>query len=230
MNGKYIGLLTTIVAIGLTILLYNCAVTEWTNTLIISLIIVCFSEVALMCTLGLTPSINYKNGTTGIILQIFAVLLILWSLIGANLEGNNFFFIGLLVICIIMVLLIGLASFGSQASDASNEKTEHSIDRKKNIVSTPQLNAVRDKSFNLTSAWLTIQGLIDDDDIRKQIRILIERIQSLPASLFPNPIIERGMTEIVAMCRALSNSDAKERIKVRLQSKITEITNYIKAL
>ena len=78
--------------------------------------------------------------------------------------------------------------------------------------------------------WLAMQTAVDDDDTKKRLRVLVERIKALPANRFPNPIIETTMMQIAAMCRALSNQDAHDRMIERINSKAKELSNYIKTL
>ena len=76
MKGKIILLITAIAAILMTIAIYNMAVSEWTSMIQLSLVIVCIAELAIVSTMGLLPAFNFKNGSTGILINIYAALLI----------------------------------------------------------------------------------------------------------------------------------------------------------
>lgn len=234
MKGKVILLFTAIVAIGLTIAIYNSVVTEWTSNIQLSLAIVCVAEFAIVCTMGLLPVLNFKNGSTGIMVNIYAALMILWSIIGCNFEGNTYT-VGLLIISVIMLVIIGMSVMGSHESDKLNDEVEETIDRKRAFAtspakSTPRAQVTGGGEGNLTSMWLTIQSTVDDDDTKKRLRVLVERIKALPANRFPNATIETTMTQITAMCRALANQDAHDRVLARINEKSKELSNYIKTL
>ena len=232
MKGKVILLISAIVAIGLTIAIYNSVVTEWTSNIQLSLGVVCVAELAIVCTMGLLPVLNFKNGSTGIIINIYAALMIIWSIIGCKFEGSTFT-VGLLIISVIMLVIIGMSVMGSHESDRLNDEVEQTIEQKR-LFATPSsatpkkaANAGRE---NLTSMWLTIQSTVDDDDTKKRLRVLMERIQALPANRFPNPTIETAMKQITAMCRALPNEGAHDRVLERINEKSKELSNYIKTI
>lgn len=233
MKGKVILLITAIVAIGLTIGIYSCAVTEWTPMIRLSLAIVCASEFAIVCTMGLLPAMNFKNGSTGLMVNIYAALMILWSIIGCNFEGSTYP-IGLLLISVVMLVIIGLSVMGSHESDKLNDEVEKVISRKQAFANAPAealpTAGGNDTAGNLSSMWLVMQSAVDDDDTKKRLRVLTERIRALPANRFPNPIIETAMAQITAMCRALSNQDVHDRMLERINCKIKELSNYIKTL
>lgn len=234
MKGKVILLITAIVAIGLTIAIYNSVVIEWTSNIQLSLAVVCVAELAVVCTIGLLPAMNFKNGSTGILIDIYAALAILWSIIGCNLEGSSYP-TGLLIISFIMLVIIGMSVMGSHESDRQNDEVEQAIDTKRafaaaSVKTAPGAQSSGNQQENLTSMWLTIQSTVDDDDTKKRLRILVERIKALPASQFPNATIETAMMQITAMCRALSNRDAHDRILARINEKTKELSNYIKTL
>lgn len=232
MKGKAILLITAIVAIGLTIAIYNSVVSEWTSNIQLSLAVVCIAELAVVCTLGLLPMLNFKNGSTGIMINIYAALMILWSIIGCNFEGSTYT-VGLLIISVIMLVIIGLSVMGSHESERLNDEVEQTIERKRSFAtasSSTQPRSTNTGQENLTSMWLTIQSTVDDDDTKKRLRVLVERIKALPANCFPNQTIETGMTQITAMCRALSNADAHNRVLARINEKSKELSNYIKTL
>ena len=236
MKGKIILIITSVIAIGLTIALYEAAVTEWTSMIQLSLVVVCISELAIISCMGLLPVLNYKNGSTGVLINVYAVLMILWSLVGCNFDGNTFP-IGLLLISVIMLVMIGMSVVGSHESDKLNEEVEHTIGQKQ-AFATSAPRTIPNKSVspdnpveeNLSSMWLTIQSTVEDYDTQKRLRVLVERIQALPANRFPNPTIEKSMAQITAMCRALSNQEAHDRVLSRINTKTKELTNYIKAL
>lgn len=232
MKGQVILLITAIVAIGLTIAIYNSVVSEWTSNIQLSLAVVCIAELAIVCTLGLLPVLNFKNGSTGIMVNIYTALMILWSLIGCNFDGSAYT-VGLLIISVIMLVVIGISVMGSHESDRLNDEVELTIEQKRSFAmpsSETQTGTINTGQENLTSMWLTIQSTVDDDDTKKHLRVLVERIKALPANRFPNQTIETAMTQITAMCRALSNPDAHERLLHRINEKSKELSNYIKTL
>lgn len=234
MKGKIILLITAIAAIGLTIAIYNSVVNEWTSNIQLSLAIVCIAEFAIVCTMGLLPVLNFKNGSTGIMVNIYAALLILWSIIGCNFEGSTYT-VGLLIISVIMLVIIGMSVMGSHESDRLNDEIEQTIDKKRAFATatatTLSASAPNDGcQENLTTMWLIIQSAVDDYETKKRLRVLVERIQALPANRFPNSVIETSMTQITAMCRALSNQDAHDRILARINERTKELSNYIKTL
>lgn len=236
MKEKSILIITAIVAIGLTIAIYCAAVSEWTSMIQLSLAVVCLAEFAIISTMGLLPELNFKNGSTGILINVYAGLMILWSIIGCEFEGKTYP-IGLLLISVIMLVIIGLSVMGSHKSDQLNDEVEQIIRQKQDFTtavpsSLPHKSPAADvkERESLTSMWLTMQTTVDDFDTKKRLRILVERIQSLPANRFPNPVIEMHMAQITAMCRALSNSEVHDRMLERINEKIKELSNFIKTL
>ena len=234
MKGKVILLVIAIVAIVLTIALYNAVVSYWTSMIQLSLVIVCASELAIVGTMGLLPIMNYKNGSTGIMINVYAGLMILWSLIGCNFGGNTYL-TGLLIISFIMLIIIGMTVLGGHETDRLNNEVEETISNKRSFASAPAKTVPsaatpQQGQENLSSMWLTIQSTVDDFETRNRLRVLKERIQAMPANRFPNPTIESSMTQLTAMCRALSNEEAHDRILERINQKAKELSNYIKTL
>lgn len=235
MKGKIILIITAIVAILLTIAIYDTVVSEWTSMIQLSLVVVCLAELAIVSTMGLLPALNFKNGSTGLLINIYAVLMILWSIIGCKFEGNTFP-TGLLMISVVMLVIIGFSVMGSHESDRLNDEVEQTISQKRDFATASPSSLSQKASSaavereNLTSMWLTMQSTVDDFDTKKRLRILVERIQSLPANRFPNPVIETNMAQITAMCRALSNSEVHDRMLERINEKIKELSNYIKTI
>lgn len=218
MKGNIILVVTALIVIGVTITAYNVACDELTSTLKLSMTVACLSELAIVCTLGLVPSVNYKNGATGMMFFLYAVLMLVWALVGPQLLSETTFKLWCLIISAVMVVLIGLSTFGSHKSDELNQSVEATIIKKK------------DTKQYITSMWLSTLPIIGNDELRNLVRILVERIQALPASRFPDATIENGMKEVFAMCRAMSNSEVKERVSERLQAKVSELTLYVKSL
>lgn len=235
MKGKAILLIAALAAIGLTIAIYNCAVTTWTSMIQLSLAVVCISEFAIISCIGLLPVLNFMNGSTGIMINIYAGLMILWSVIGCRLDGSAYP-VGLMLISAIMIVVIGMSVMGSHESDRLNNRVEETISRKHSYTgatstATRSIAVPADRTQeNLSSIWLTIQSCVEDFDTKKRLRVLVERIQALPANRFPNPTIETYMSQITAMCRALSNPEAHDRMLQRINEKSKELTNYIKTL
>ncbi|MBD5359497.1 MAG: hypothetical protein HDR87_02140 [Bacteroides sp.] len=236
MKGRIILLFTAIVAILLTIAIYNTAISEWTSTIKLSLAVVCAAELAIVCTMGLLPALNVKNGSTGLLINIYAALMILWAIIGCQYEVKTLT-IGLLLISVIMLAIIGFSVMGSHESDRLNEEAEQAISMKRDFATASPASISQKATLkecaeqeNLTSMWLTMQDTVDDFDTKKRLRVLIERIQALPANRFPNPVIATNMSQITAMCRALSNNEIHDRMLERINEKIKELSNYLKAL
>ena len=74
-----------------------------------------------------------------------------------------------------------------------------------------------------------MQNSITDPALLNKIRVLVERIQAMPANSFPNQTIEDGMRDIFAMSQSI-NVDHSEANKEEIINNIREITNYIKSL
>ncbi|MBD5415770.1 MAG: hypothetical protein HDR46_05735 [Bacteroides sp.] len=217
MKGKIILLVTAIAAIIMTIAVYNLVVSEWTLMIQLSLVVVCVAELAIVSTMGLLPTLNFKNGSTGIFINLYAGMMILWSIIGCRYEGNVYP-IGLLLLSLLMLLIIGLSVMGSHETDRINEKIEQTIKLK------------RDNLEQFDIMWLTIQSTISDVETKKRLKILIERIQSLPANRFPNPVIETSMAQITAMSQSISNTEDRDCVLMQINVKAKELTNYIKSI
>lgn len=235
MKGKVILLIAALIAIALTIAIYNLAVTTWTSMIQLSLVIVCVSELAIISCIGLLPVLNFKNGSTGIMINIYAALMIIWSIIGCKLNGSAYP-VGLMLISAIMIVVIGMTVMGSHESDRLNNHVEDTISRKHSYTVSSYQTAksiavpTDNTQENLSSIWLTIQSCVEDYETKKRLRVLVERIKALPANRFPNPTIESSMSQISAMCRALSNPEAHDRMLQRINAKTIELTNYIKTL
>lgn len=232
MKGKVILLITAIVSIGLTIAIYNSVVSEWTSNIQLSLTVVCIAELSIVCTMGLLPVLNFKNGSTGIMVDIYAALMILWSIIGCKYEGSTYT-VGLLSISVIMLVIIGMSVMGSNESDRLNEEVEQTIAQKRSFATSSSAtlpSLTNTEQENLASMWLYIESTVYDEDTKKRLRVLIERIKALPAYYFPDKTIETAMTQITAMCRALANDDAHDRVLVRINEKSKELSNYIKTI
>lgn len=217
MKGKIILLVTAIAAIIMTIAVYNLAVSELTSMIQLSLVVVCVAELAIVSTMGLLPTLNFKNGSTGIFINLYAGMMILWSIIGCRYEGNVYP-IGLLLLSLLMLLIIGLSVMGSHETDRINEKIEQTIKLK------------RDNLEKFDIMWLTIQSTISDVETKKRLKILIERIQSLPANRFSNPVIETSMAQITAMSQSISNTEDRDCVLLQINEKAKELTNYIKSI
>lgn len=234
MKGKIILLITALVAIVLTIAIYNVAVQEWTSMIQLSLVVVCASEFAIVSTMGLFPALNYKNGPTAILITIYAVMIIIWSCFAYKFEDNTYP-TGLLIISLVMLIIIGISVMSSHEADKLNDEVEQTIAPKRSFLDgtpspKPCASSTNAPQENLSSMWLTIQSTIEDIDTKKRLKTLIERIQTLPANRFPNPTIEASMTQIIAMCRAINNTENRNNILARINNKTKELSNYIKTL
>ena len=217
MKGKIILLVTAIAAIIMTIAAYNLVVSEWTLMIQLSLVVVCGAELAIVSTMGLLPTLNFKNGSTGIFINLYAGMMILWSIIGCRYQGNVYP-IGLLLLSLLMLLIIGLSVMGSHETDRNNENIEQTIKLKRDNL----------EKYNIM--WLTIQSTISDVETKKRLKILIERIQSLPANRFSNPVIETSMAQITAMSQSISNTEDRDCVLLQINEKAKELTNYIKSI
>lgn len=225
MNTKTTLSLTAIATIAITIGIYAILVSEFTTPISISLGVVCLCELVFIGSMGLIPFLHYKHGSTGIMIITFAILMLLWAVLYPSISYPNIesrvFYIGLLGISLLMLFLIGITSYGATRTEAENVMAESVITQKKTF------------SKDLNAMWLEIQNNLMSQEYaqtKNTIRILVERIQALPASHSSDGNILTGMRQISAMVRALLQSNEKSIVEKRICSKATELTNYIKSL
>ena len=231
MKGKAILIITAVVLIGLTAGAYSILVSEWTAALQLSLAVVCISELIAVCTFGLATKATYKNGVVGTMVIVYAALMLLWSLIGLVFPEKAFH-IGYLAISAVMLVAIGISVFSTHEAEKINNDVEAAIDKKRNFTSGGSLTptaAKKSSNDSLTAMWLKMQNSITDPALLNKIRVLVERIQAMPANSFPNQTIEDGMRDIFAMSQSI-NVDHSEANKEEIINNIREITNYIKSL
>lgn len=223
MKSKITQLVIALLMIALTITIFNVEFSQLTTALKVSMTVICIAELLVVSTISLIPAITIGKGSVSILVNLYAFFMVVWSAaypigLHQNITAARFY-IGLLIISLIMVPIIGFAIMGTSVSGQQNEKLEAVIKQK------------NDTKAIVKRCWISIQTDLDinhDVDTLRAMRILVDRILALPASRFPDNRIDEEMQTLTTAIHQLGNLDNKEKGLNMIRNQINDLTIYIK--
>lgn len=221
--------------VGLYYLLFDG---ETTKLFYINTFVACVAEVVLLANIPIWSSekmMTIKNAAVSSFLNIYAILVFLWTTIYSltiyNPDDTNYkvLIIGLLLITILFAILCGMTAIGGRTAEKHAAELANKSTSKKLFVFSIQesLNNIDDVLSTENSEW--------KDGTMQALRTIADKIGAMPVEkLSKNADIAAEMKErmesIENLCAQVPASDEKEELQAKITRKINQFKSYISTI
>lgn len=224
-------LLTVACTAGIYYLLFD----EHSTLFYVNTIVSCLAEVLLLANIPIWSGekmMTVKNASASVSVDIFAVLVFLWTTIYTlaiyNSEDENYkpLVIGLLVITLLFVILYGATMLGGGVTEKHVEELQTKSASKKLFV------------FSLQESFMNIKEALHDeesewkDETLKALRTIADKIGAISTEkLSKNTDIvselKERMESIAEMCEGLATAENKAEQQAKITRKTNQLKNYL---
>lgn len=215
-----------------TVLLYHLIFEEHTELFYVNVISTCIAEWILLSGLPLFSSkklLTFKNAASWIVLNVFALLLFVWTTIYtlalANNENVNTLYIGLLIIGILFIVLLGVVEVGGTAMKQQEESLQATVKAKKKVL------------LSVESYWLEFKDVLScqsdwEDDTLRTLRLILDKVAAIPAEKLEQngdvvEEIKRKLDTLKDLLDELPSNDSPEKIQQSISKKMNSLKNYV---
>lgn len=236
MKNKVISGLVLSVVLICTCIIYHLLFDEHTKLFYINVIATCIVETILLANIPILSNekwLTFKNAATTTILNIYAVLLFLWtsiySLCIEEEEDYKTLYIGMLVASVVFVVLLGIVELGGGFMKKQDNDFRQITQNKKVFL------------VSLNMYWAEIQDILlafqSDwkENTLQELRMIIDKLSIIPSKkLEDNMDITTRINCRLDNIKNLFKEIAEDTENIELQKKSTQeigqLRNYITAI
>lgn len=232
MRSKIISGLVLLCVIACTIVVFHLIFDEHTKLFYINVITTCFAEVILLANIPLLSSkrlLTFKNAASSTILDVYAVVLFLWTVVcSAFIEdesGYKTLYIGMLIISVIFVIALGVVELGGNFMQKEEESLQQTAASKKAYL------------LSLTNYFLDIQEILSPfhsdwkDDVLRNLKVTLDKLSMIPTEkLERNEMVISEMNQRMEEIKGLFSSlpdNADDTRRSQITRKIDLFKNYV---
>lgn len=232
MKSKIISGLVLLCVIVCTIVVFHLIFDEHTKLFYINVITTCFAEAILLANIPLLSSkrlLTFKNAASSTILDAYAVVLFLWTVVcSAFIEdesGYKTLYIGMLIISVIFVIALGVVELGGNFMQKEEESLQQTAASKKVYL------------LSLTNYFLDIQEILSPfhsdwkDDVLRNLKVTLDKISMIPTEkLERNEMVISEMNQRMEEIKGLFSSlpdNADDTRRSQITRKIDLFKNYV---
>jgi len=215
-----------------TVLLYHLIFEEHTELFYVNVVSTCIAEWILLSGLPLFSSkklLTFKNAASWIVLNVFALLLFIWTtfytLALADNESLNTLYIGQLIIGILFIALLGVTEVGGTAMKRQEESLQTTVKAKKKVL------------LSFESYWLDFKDVLSgqsdwEDETLRTLRLVLDKVAAIPAEKLEqnSDVVEeiKGKLDTLKdLLDELSSNDSPEKLQQNITKKANSLKNYV---
>ncbi len=234
MNNKITSALVLLCAIVCTIIVFHLVFDEHTKLFYINVVTTCVCEIILLANIPILSStrlLTFKNAATSYVLDIYAVVLFLWTVVYSSFvkeEGDfNILYIGMLVLTVVGVVAFGMTSTGGRVMEAEQERHEAVAAYKRECLVS--LDNFRQNAAELLAA----NGSEWNDSTLRLLNLVLDKIACIPSDKFDKNggFVEetnRRLDEIGNLLRRVADgADTDDGIRAEVTRKIEQLKSYV---
>jgi hypothetical protein len=232
MKNKIILGLVLLCVMACTVLVFHLIFDEHTKLFYINVITTCFAEVILLANIPLLSSeklLTFKNAASSTILDVYAVVLFLWTVVySAFIEdesGYKTLYIGMLIISVIFIIALGVVELGGNFMQKEEESLQQTAASKKVYL------------LSLNNYFLDIQEILSPfssdwkDDVLRTLKVTLDKIYTIPSEkLERSEMVVSEMNQRMKEIKGLFSSlpdNADDTQRSQITRKIDLFKNYI---
>lgn len=230
------GLILLCVMIG-TIVIFHLIFDEHTKLFYINVITTCICELILLANIPILSNarlLTFKNEAVSTILDIYAVVLFLWTVIYSLLieteDDFDILYIGMIAVSVVFIVAFGMVSVGGNVmSDEGKRQKSLSAYRK-------DFHQSLDNYYLSVQSIMTLDKSIWKDETLRSIKIVLDKMTSIPSVKLDrneNFISEANgrLEDIKNLLQELSHDGCEtESVRSQITNRIEQLNNYVTAI
>lgn len=197
------------------------------------MIVACVAEAILVINIPMLSSkqlLTFKNAASSTVLDIFAIVLFLWtsicSLFVEDESDYRILYIGLLVVIIIFIILFGSVEMGGNFMQ-KEEKIQQQVAQEKKVFSN-FLSMYRMEVRNI----LAMANSETTDEISRMLDIVLEKAAMIPSEKLEHngnvtASIHDKLCKIKTLLEELQEEDVQETLRIQIIHELKSFNNYV---
>lgn len=226
--------LMVLLVVACTAGIYYLLFDEHFTLFYVNTIVTCLAEVLLLANIPIWSGekmMTIKNAAASVSVNIYAVLVFLWTTIYTlaiyNSEEENYkpLIIGLLGVTLLFVMLYGATMIGGSVTEKHVEELQTKSSSKKLVVFSVQesFTNIKEALHDEESEW--------KDETLKALRTIADKIGAMPTDKLSKNTdlvseLKDRMDSIIEMCEGLATADNKAEHQTKISRKINQLKNY----
>lgn len=235
-NKIILGIVILCVIIG-TIIVFNLIFKENTKLFYINAITTCFCEIILLLNIPILSNkslLTFKNAATSTTLNIYAIVLFLWTVIYSQfIETENDFntlYIGMIVASIIFAFSLGMVEIGGKMMRNEEKKQESTSAYKKDFVT------LLDSYFFDVQTILSPDKSMWKDDTLRLLKLVLDKIANIPSEKLDKNVdftieVNKYLDNIKDLFKnSIQECDDAKNIQSQTTKVIEQLNNYVTSI
>ncbi len=236
MKNKIISSLVLLITLVCTIIIYHLLFDEHSKLFYINVVTACIVEIILLANIPILSNekwLTFKSAATTNILNIYAILLFLWtgiySLCIEEESDYKMLYIGMLAVSIIFIVLLGITELGGNFMQKQEQGIKQTTQKKKILL------------ISLNMYWSDIQDMLQTvtpdwkNDALRKLKASIDKISIIPSKKLEDNIeitadINTKLNDIKEVFNKISKDSENSYLQNEADQKIEQLKNYIVAI
>lgn len=232
MKSRIISGLVLLCVIVCTVIVYRLIFDELSTLFYVNVTVACVAETILLINIPILSNrqlLTFKNAASSIVLDIFAIVLFLWtsiySLFVEEKSDYRILYIGLLVTIIIFIFLFGSVEMGGSFMQ-KEEKRQQQVSQEKRMFS----NFLTIYYMEVCNILITVNAGVADE-IKRILEMVLDKISTIPSEKLERndsvtTSIYEKLNEIKALVENLRKEDTQET-STQIIHKLESFNNYV---
>lgn len=232
MKSRIISGLVLLCVIVCTVIVYRLIFDELSTLFYVNVTVACVAETILLINIPILSNrqlLTFKNAASSTVLDIFAIVLFLWtsiySLFVEEKSDYRILYIGLLVTIIIFIFLFGSVEMGGSFMQ-KEEKRQQQVSQEKRMFS----NFLTIYYMEVCNILITVNAGAADE-IKRILEMVLDKISTIPSEKLERnesvtTSIYEKLNEIKALVENLRKEDTQET-STQIIHKLESFNNYV---
>lgn len=232
MKSRIISGLVLLCVIVCTVIVYRLIFDELSTLFYVNVTVACVAETILLINIPILSNmqlLTFKNAASSTVLDIFAIVLFLWtsiySLFVEEESDYRILYIGLLVTIIIFIFLFGSVEMGGSFMQ-KEEKRQQQVSQEKRMFS----NFLTIYHMEVCNILITVNAGAADE-IKRILEMVLDKISTIPSEKLERnesvtTSIYEKLNEIKALVENLRKEDTQET-NIQIIHKLESFNNYV---
>lgn len=232
MKSRIISGLVLLCVIVCTVIVYRLIFDELSTLFYVNVTVACVAETILLINIPILSNrqlLTFKNAASSTVLDIFAIVLFLWtsiySLFVEEKSDYRILYIGLLVTIIIFIFLFGSVEMGGSFMQ-KEEKRQQQVSQEKRMFS----NFLTIYYMEVCNILITVNAGVADE-IKRILEMVLDKISTIPSEKLERnesvtTSIYEELNEIKALVENLRKEDTQET-STQIIHKLESFNNYV---
>lgn len=232
MKSRIISGLVLLCVIVCTVIVYRLIFDELSTLFYVNVTVACVAETILLINIPILSNrqlLTFKNAASSTVLDIFAIVLFLWtsiySLFVEEKSDYRILYIGLLVTIIIFIFLFGSVEMGGSFMQ-KEEKRQQQVSQEKRMFS----NFLTIYHMEVCNILITVNAGVANE-IKRILEMVLDKISTIPSEKLERndsvtTSIYEKLNEIKALVENLRKEDTQET-STQIIHKLESFNNYV---